>query len=300
MKRLALGLLLVGCTQPRVEVTPSSTPTPIVASVTPTSTPTPAKEDDITVLTGNHTDLGLTIQTRLDLLMAHLIASGKKRMTASWDVFPQGDGTYEVTYVISTIQKTVAAQTPAAPVDNRAPREGGKARPDPFSPPPRPKLPEDAIVLTWIVNPAANTYVPKDAPTRAFLALPPQLDTQALEAALPEKWKTGAGTIPVEPSAMPAETPPPTPQAVPPPPVRLPSVEPERQSNSPPVKFEGFLGSGSGRKAIFSRGGQHESLGVGGTIFGYKIKSMADDEVVLKHGPDTTRLIPGQTWDPGP
>ena len=304
MKKLALGLLLVGCGQPHVEVSPTSTPSSLAVVATPISTPTPAKQDDITVLTGNHSDLGLTIQSRIDLLMAHLIASGKKRMTASWDVFPQGDGTYEVSYIISTIPKTVAARASATPIDNRAPREGGKARLDPFSQPPRAKRPDDAIVLTWIVNPAANAYLAKDVQTRALLSLPPQLDPKALEGVLPEKWQSSA---PPPARATPPETktatpPPEVNSPIPSPPApteRMPSVEPDRRSKTPPFKFEGFIGSGIERKAIFSRGGEHVSLGVGGSISGFKVKSMADDEILLKRGSDVTRLIPGQTWDPG-
>ena len=121
-----------------------------------------------------------------------------------------------------------------------------------------------------------------------------------MEKALPEKWRAGTPPLSSLPSPAQAAQPAvatPIPSVPPPAPARMPSVEPQLQQITVPIKFEGFLGTGSDRKAIFSKGREHITLGIGSSIGGYKIKSMAEDELVLQRRSEVNRLIPGQTWE---
>lgn len=230
----------------------------------------------MTSMAAYSTNLGLTNQARVDMLMNQLLAGGKKRLVANWEVFPQADGTYEVCFTIDSIARKQVAERPKA----RAAGEG------PFGNPGARRPKSNGVRLSWVVDPVKKTCVANDDRTRALQALQPRLSSEGLDQVLPATWRVGV----VAPPAAPVTLPPPISNEPDPP---APAVEAETPQQ--PAQFSGFVGSDGERKAIIQQGGQHLTLGLGDRFGAYKVKSVAGDELVLEREGETLRLIPGQT-----
>ena len=283
-------VLLAGCQQaPGPVATGSVTPAPVavsvsatpvaVASATPVAGASPASSSSKVEMdlngavraTADFVHLGMTNQARCDMLVAHLNAAGKNQLWVTWEVYPAAAGVFEVTYVIEPLSNLT---------DGKKPTTGKRG--NPFDRPRR--VHSNGIYLEWLYDSHKKTCTARSQAASTLMELRPSLD--GLEAALPAAWRTAAAT-PVVVADEPVVVP--TAPA---------SVEPVATGSSEPIQFTGFMGSGSGRRAVLTQSGETFAVGPGDKVGAYKVKSVAEDELELAQGEDTVRLMPGQVWTP--
>lgn len=281
MKRWLAFVLLAGCqsaaappTSPSptaVVVSESASPVvtasaPVVATAPVVAPPVGVNEAVRAVAQFVHH--GMTNQGRCDMLVAHLNATGKNQLWLTWECYPAATGSYEVTYVIEPMSNFTSGKTGSV----------GK-RGNPFDRPKR--VHNNGVYLEWLYDARKGTCVARNERTSTLMELKPVLDEGGLERALPAGWR-GA------------------PVAVPPVVVAAPviPVAPAPSVSADPVQFTGFLGEGRARRAVLTQSGETFAVGAGDKVGGYRVKSVAEDELELAQGEDTVRLMPGQVWTP--
>jgi len=204
------------------------------------------------------------------MLVSHLSQAGKNQLWLTWQCYPAAAGIFEVTYVIEPLTNLTSGKKPTV----------GK-RGNPFDRPRR--VHNNGVYLEWLYDANKKTCVARNERTSALMELKPSLDSASLEAALPATWRTS--------TTGPAEL-------VLAPPVEILTNASVQTVSSEPIQFNGFMGAGTGRRAVLTQSGETFAVGVGDKVGPYKVKSVAEDELELQQGEDTVRLMPGQVWTP--
>ena len=285
VKHWFLAVFLVGCqaSTPTPVVTPSAviaisetpaataSPTPVtVATATPTPPSTTFDSNDAVRATARFVHFGMTNQGRCDMLVAHLGKAGKDQLWLTWECYPAADGLFEVTYVIEPLSNLTSGKKPTV----------GK-RGNPFDRPRR--IHNNGVYLEWLYDFNKKTCVARNERTSALMELRPSLDSASLETALPASWQTATVGAAEVVSA---------------PPIEIPATAAVQSVSSEPIQFTGFMGTGSGRRAVLTQSSETFAVGLGDKVGSYRVKSVAEDELELQQGEDTVRLMPGQVWTP--
>lgn len=201
---------------------------------------------------------GLTQQARTDLVMQHLIKSGRKRMLANWEISQVSASLFEVCFSIAPIDQVVAISQ----------NQQSLKRPssDPFSRPPKAERPADGIYFIWTVDIEKNTVVASNAHAKALQELAPQLPSNDLDLCL---------TTPEEANGTPTGAP----------------LDP---SPTQGITFVGFETSGNQRVAVVSMSGQYRSFRLGDVLDGRRFSKIGDADIEVTNGSAVQTVKPGQ------